>query len=216
MDPQLETLVAGPDGMQVLIGNKLEHHLPGHPKPFWCWPTALNDTGKAFWVQDELYRQGPFPVPLDQLAIEIGKRDPTDPLIQLLRRKGMDVSPFLKPVAPPAPLNIPAPPVATPGVGFATPMPTFGPGLPAEQTQAFQRALLHIVQRGSLTDMMDSMITDYGTAKEWRAWRSKVKYLMDVYKEGDPKVAHVKAGVLSCSLLSVQCSLDGMSLMHIH
>lgn len=196
MDPQLVTLVQGPEGMQVLIGHKLKHHLPGHPNPFWCWPSALDETGKAYWVQDEFYRDGPFPVPLEQLSIGIGERDPTDPLIVLLKKKGMDVSPFLKPVVQPTPLNIPAAPVNTPGAAFVTPMPTFGPEVPAEQMQAFQRALLNIVQRGSLTDMMDTIIADYGTTKDHRAWRSKAKYLMDIYREGDPKVAHVKAGVL--------------------
>jgi hypothetical protein len=199
MDPQLVTLVNGPDGYEALIGQKLQHHLPGSQKPFWCWPTSLDDTWKAYWVQDEFYRDGPFPVPLDQLAIGIGERESNDPLIILLRRKGMNVSPFLKPVpppTPPAPLNIPAAPVNTPGVGFVTPLPTFGAEIPAEQTQAFQRALLSIVQRGSLTDMMDTIITDYGPGKEHRAWRSKAKYLMNIYREGDAKVAHVKAGVL--------------------
>jgi hypothetical protein len=109
----------------------------------------------------------------------------TDPLILLIKQKGLDVSPFLKPVAPPTRLNIPVAPVNTPGAGFATPMPTFGAD--DEQNPAFQRALMTIVQRGSLTDMMDTVVADYGMAKEYRAWRSKAKYLMDIYKEGDPR-----------------------------
>jgi hypothetical protein len=99
-------------------------------------------------------------------------------------------------VVPPAPINIPAPPVNTPGAGFISPLPTFGADIPTEQTLAFQGALINIVQRGSLTDMMDTIIADYGTTKDHRAWRSKAKYLMDFSREGDPKVAHVKAGVL--------------------
>jgi hypothetical protein len=196
MDPQLVTLTSGPDGMQALIGQKLQHHMPGSPSPIWCWPTDLDDTGKAYWVQDEHFRNAPFPVPLEQLAVGIGERDSTYPLIQLMRGRGLDVSLFLKPAAAPAPLNIPAGPAVTPGVGFVSPLPMFGPEVPAEQTQAFQRALLNIVQRGSLTDLMDTMITDYGTGIQWRAWRSKAKYLMDIYREGDPKVSHLKAGVL--------------------
>jgi hypothetical protein len=89
-----------------------------------------------------------------------------------------------------------------------TPMPTFGADMTAEQTQAFQKALLSIVQRGSLNDLMDTMITDYGTGKEWRAWRSKAKYLMDIYREGDPKVAHLKAGVLFLATRIIFVSAD--------
>jgi hypothetical protein len=196
MDPQLVTLLSGPDGYQALIGMKLQHHVPDLQPLFWCWSTSLDDTGKAFWVQDEQFRDSPYAVPLEQLAVGIGERDPHEPLIQLMRRRGLDVSPFLKPMVAPEPLNIPAGPAITPGAGFMTPLPTFGAEVPAEQTQAFQRALLNIVKRGSLTDLMDTMIADYGTGKDHRAWRSKAKYLMDVYREGDPKVAHLKAGVL--------------------
>jgi hypothetical protein len=196
MDHQLVTLVSGPDGMQALIGQKLQHHIPGQARSVWCWPTSVDGTGKAFWVQDEKYRDSPFAVPLDQLAIGLRERDPTDPLILLLKSKGLDVSAFLKPVVVPEPLNIPVGPTATPGAGFMSPMPTFAGNMPAEQTQAFQRAVMSIVQRGSLTDLMDTMIADYGTGVQWRAWRSTAKYLMDIYREGDPKVAHLKAGIL--------------------
>jgi hypothetical protein len=90
MEPQLQTLVSGPEGLQVLIGHKLQQHLHGHPKPFWCWPSGLDNIGiKAYLVQDEHYRDAPFPVPPEQLAIGFGERDPTDPLILLLKQKGL-------------------------------------------------------------------------------------------------------------------------------
>jgi hypothetical protein len=61
-------------------------------------PLGLDNTGKAFLLQDELYRDAPFSVPPKQLVIGIGEREPNDPLILLLKQKGMDVAPFLKPV----------------------------------------------------------------------------------------------------------------------
>lgn len=83
----------------------------------------------------------------------------------------------------------------TPGMGLQTPMPGFGGDL-LEQTQAFQNAvLLSIVQQGSLNDLMDSIIVEYGTGLSFRAWRSKAKYLMAIYREGDRQKAHLKAGV---------------------
>lgn len=42
---------------------------------------------------------------------------------------------------------------------------------------------------------MDSIIVEYGTGVTWRAWRSKAKYLMAIYREGDRQKAHLKAGV---------------------
>jgi hypothetical protein len=74
-----------------------------------------------------------------------------------------------------------------------TPLP--GIGDPAQQTQAFQNAILNLVQQGSLNYLMDSIIVKYGTGIAFRAWRTKAKYLMAIYREGDRQKAHLKAGV---------------------
>jgi hypothetical protein len=80
------------------------------------------------------------------------------------------------------------------GFGLQSPMPAFGFD-PAEQTQAFQNAVMSIVQQVSLNDLMDSIIVEYGTGLSFHAWRSKAKYLMAIYREGDRQKAHLKAGV---------------------
>jgi hypothetical protein len=54
---------------------------------------------------------------------------------------------------------------------------------------------MSIVQQGSLNDLMDSIIVEYGTGLSFRAWRSKARYLMAIYREGDRQKAHLKAGV---------------------
>jgi hypothetical protein len=84
----------------------------------------------------------------------------------------------------------------TPGIGLGlqTPLPVFGAD-PAEQNQAFQNAILSIVQQGSLNDLMDSIIVEYGTGFPFRAWRSKAKYLMAIYRERDHQKAHLKSAI---------------------
>jgi hypothetical protein len=101
----------------------------------------------------------------------------------------------------------------TPGVaGLQTPLPVFGAD-PAEQTQAFQNVLLSIVQQGSLNDLMDSIIVEYGTGLPFRAWRSKAKYLMAIYREGDRQKAHLKAAIffLATRLNFVSADLEYLS-----
>lgn len=118
-----------------------------------------------------------------------------DPLIQLLDAHGQNVGPFMMGPAPAqAPLQVPRAPAPTPGAGLI--IPVAGLGLdPVEQNQAFQNAVMSIVQRGSLINMMDSIIVEYGTGLSFRAWHSKAKYLMNIYREGDRQKAHLMAGV---------------------
>lgn len=61
--------------------------------------------------------------------------------------------------------------------------------------------------------MMDSMITDYRTGLAFRAWRSKAKYLMAIYREGDRQKAHLLAGVyfLATRLNFVSADLEYLS-----
>jgi hypothetical protein len=72
---------------------------------------------------------------------------------------------------------------------------------------------MSIVQQGSLNDLMDSIIVDYGTGVSYRAWRSKAKFLMAIYREGDRQKAHLKAGVffLATRLNFVSPDLEYMS-----
>lgn len=159
----------------------------------------FDQTTDSFTVQHEDYSQYPHPVPLNCLGVGIGERDLTDPLILLLQSKGQNVAPFLTTPAAqaPPPLQVPQPPqnmARTLGFGLQTPMPMFGAD-PAEQTQAFQNAVMNIVQQGSLNELMDSINEEYGTGLSFRAWRSKAKNLMAIYREGDRQKAHLKAGV---------------------
>jgi hypothetical protein len=194
MDPQLRALVAvHPQGKRALLGLKLRQVLPDGSVR-WCWPVRLDATGQAFHVQHEDYSEFPHPVPFGYLGIGLRERDPDDPLILLLQAEGQNVTPFLKAASAPTPLRVPVGPAQTPMAGFASPLPGLGVD-PAEQTQAFQNAVLNLVQQGSLNDLMDSIIVEYGTGIAFRAWRSKAKYLMSIYREGNRQKAHLKAGI---------------------
>jgi hypothetical protein len=163
MDPQLQALVAvHPLGKSVLIGHKLRQLIPGAGLR-WCWPVRLDATGDIFYVQHEDYSEFPYPVPLNYLVIGLGELEPTNPLI-LLQQVGQNVGPFLIRPAPPAPapLQVPRAAAPTPGAGLRTPLPVFGADLD-EQNQALQNAIMNIVQQGSLNDLMDSIIVEYGT-----------------------------------------------------
>jgi hypothetical protein len=125
------------------------------------------------------------------------------------------VTPFLARGAPapaPPPIQVPPAMASTPGINLQTPMPAFGVD-PVEQTQAFQNVIMNIVQRGLLNDLMDSMIVDYGTGLAFRAWRSKAKYLMAIYREGEKQKAHLLAGVyfLATRLNFVSANLEYLS-----
>lgn len=173
-----------PQGRDVLIGHKLRQIIPGRGVK-WCWPVRQDQNRTGYIVQHEDYSEYPFPVPFNYLGVGLGEREPTDPLILLLQQKGQDVAPFLIRQAPaPTPLQVPAAMARTPGVGFQSPLPMLGAD-PIEQNQAFQNVVLNIVQQGSLNDLMDSIIVNYGTRITFRAWRSKAKYLMAIYREGD-------------------------------
>jgi hypothetical protein len=91
-------------------------------------------------------------------------------------------------------------------------MPLFGMNS-AEQNQAFQNAVMNIVEQGSLDDLMDSIILEYGIGVAFRAWRSKAKYLMNIYREGDRQKVHLKAGVffLATRLNFVSADLEYLS-----
>jgi hypothetical protein len=78
--------------------------------------------------------------------------------------------------------------------GLHTPLPGLGAD-PLEQKQLFQNAVMNIVQQGSPNDLMDAIIVDYGTGIGFRVRRSKAKYLMAVYREGNKQKAHLKAGI---------------------
>jgi hypothetical protein len=148
-------------------------------------------------VQLEDYSEYPYPVLFNYLGIGLREREEDKPLILLLQEHGQNVTPFLKRAAPaPAPLRVPPVAAQTPGPmpGLPTPLPGLGAD-PTEQNQAFQNAILNIVQQGSLNDMMDSIILEYGTGITFRAWRSKAKYLMAIYREGDRQKTHLKAGI---------------------
>jgi hypothetical protein len=70
-------------------------------------------------------------------------------------------------------------------VAFRHLYPTSGRTRIIEQSEAFQNAVLNLVQQGSLNDLMDSIILEYGTSIiSFRAWRSKANYLMAIYQEG--------------------------------
>jgi hypothetical protein len=197
MDPQLQTLVAThPDGMRVLLGHKLRQLIPGNGLR-WCWPVRLDQTGNAFFVQHEDYSNIRSQFPSTSWESDWGRESLMIPSSSCC--KGLNVALFLirpplNPAPAPAPIRVPAAPARTPGVGFQTPMPVFGAD-PDEQNQAFQNAVMSIVQQGSLNDLMDSIIVEYGTGLPFRAWRSKAKYLMAIYREGDRQKAHLKAGV---------------------
>jgi hypothetical protein len=213
MDPQSQALVAiHPQGRNVLLGHKLRQLIPGGGVR-WCWPIRFDQAANGYIVQLEDYSEYPHPVPLNYLGVGLGERDATDPLILLLQSKGQNVAPFLSRQAPvPPPIQVTAAMAATPGFGFQTPLPGFGAD-PAEQTQAFQNAVMNLVQQGSLNDLMDSIILEYGTGVAFRAWRSKAKYLMAIYREGDRQKAHLKAAIffLATRLNFVSADLEYLS-----
>jgi hypothetical protein len=184
-----------PQGKEVLIGKKLRQLTPDG-RLQWCWPVGLDNTGNGFYVQLEDYSEYPHPVPFNYLGIEIREREADDPLILLLLSKGQNVTPFLSTRAATAPALLRVPPAMaqTPRAGLQTPLPGLGVDL-SEQNQLFQNAVMNIVQQGSFNDLMDSIIVEYGTGLPFRAWRSKAKYLMAVYREGDKQTAHLKAAI---------------------
>jgi hypothetical protein len=196
MDPQLRALVAvHPQGMLALIGHKLRQLIPGRGLR-WCWPGRLDQIGQAYIVQLEDWSEDPNPILFQHLGVGLRERESHEPLIRMLQANGQDVSPFLIRPAPalvPPPIKVPPVMAHTPGFGFQTPIP--GLADPAEQTQAFQNPVMSIVQEGSLNDLMDSIIVEYGTGLSFRAWRSKARYLMAIYRKGDRQKAHLKAGV---------------------
>jgi hypothetical protein len=130
-------------------------------------------------------------------------------LILLLQQLGQNVAPFLigpAAQAVPPPIQVPRAPAPTPGAGLSTPLPDFGADLD-EQNQPLQNAVMNIVQQGSLNNL------EYGTGLTFRAWRSKAKYLMAIYREGDRQKAHLKAGVffLATRLNFVSADLEYLS-----
>jgi hypothetical protein len=197
MDTQLQTLVAvRPQGKEILIGKKLRQLTGPDGRLQWCWPARLDHTGNSFYVQLEGYSKYLHPVPFNYLRMRIREREADDPLILLLQSKGQDVTPFLRARAAPAPAPLRVPPAMapTPMAGLQTPLPGLGVD-PSKQNQLFQNAVMNIVQQGSLNDLMDSIIVEYETGLPFRAWRSKAKYLMAVYRKGDEQKAHLKAAI---------------------
>jgi hypothetical protein len=128
MDPQLQALVAiQPLGNDVLLGHKLRQLLPGG-EVRWCWPVRFDQLSSNWYlVQQEDYNEYPHPIPFNYLGVGLAERGASDPLIQLLKAKGQDVTPFLSRPAPAAaPIRVLAAMAATPGCGFQTPLPDFG------------------------------------------------------------------------------------------
>ncbi|GAQ84615.1 putative DNA/RNA polymerases [Klebsormidium nitens] len=212
MDHHLKALVVLSGGPAALKGFKLLHQTEN--SPIWCEvidaAQEAQQDSEAVLVKDNYGNEFPRPVPLKDLSIGYGSRLLKDPLIQALLRQCIDVSLFLQ-----ADLNgTKVDPSSTQfGAGgsqapsrLGTPNrkePQFDPSFwekfkiapdgPSEEFNfdLLKEAVSQIAMRGSLTDYMEVVMQDYPDMQ--KSWKSKARYLLDVYKEADARTARLMA-----------------------
>ncbi|GAQ82637.1 putative Reverse transcriptase [Klebsormidium nitens] len=224
MEPQLAALIhlAGPQG---LIGEYLLHELPGSGRKLWARVIDVDHASGKFWLEDARGELLHRLVDKSELSIGIGTRYPQDTLLTRLSEFGLrhDIFEVAIPGAPPgAPLGqmghadqaqqppqgqqipeqqparrvrIPDPPAVTPGAAVIN---ALTPGFMREADLAggaarLERAFKEFVQKGSLISHMEAALRKI--PRDSPAWHTKLEQLFEIYKEPDPKVAHLMAAV---------------------
>ncbi|GAQ91774.1 hypothetical protein KFL_008500030 [Klebsormidium nitens] len=224
MEPQLATLIhlAGPQG---LIGEYLLHELPGSGRKLWARVVDVDPASGKFWLEDARGELLHRLVDKTELSIGMGTRYPQDTLLTGLREFGLrhDIFEVAIPGAPPgAPLGqmghadqaqqppqgqqipeqqparrvrIPDPPAVTPGAAVIN---ALTPGFMREADMAggaarLERAFKEFVQKGSLISHMEAALRKI--PRDSPAWHTKLEQMFEIYKEPDPKVAHLMAAV---------------------
>lgn len=223
MEPQLATLI-DLNGPQGLIGEYLLHELPNSGRRIWTRVVDVDAPTGRFWLEDNEGVLSREPVDKTELRIGVGTRYPTDTLIRRLKEKGLrhDVFEVAIPGAPPtvplAPVGqaggdqpqqqgpvpeqqparrvtIPEQPAVTPGAAVLnaiTPGFMQGPNM-AGSAARLERAFKEFVQKGSLISHMEAALRKI--PRESRAWYTKFEQLFELYKEPDPKAAHLMSAV---------------------
>jgi hypothetical protein len=218
MEPQLGSLIQI-EGPEVLVKKQVYHQPSGDVAPILVEVVRV-EAGTTRYIVKDLY-ENVFHrrVDKEELGVGLGTRKRDDPLLLKMLEHGLFVEAFVKQDNPPEPrpevrnpegrhATFRDPPVEDQARRVRIPEPftptaavlsAFTPKVMQEAEMAasaarFEKAFLNFVQKGSLVANMESILMEY-PREAAKAWWSKAAYLFDIYKEPDPKAAHLMAAV---------------------